>query len=330
MDGEKIIFLISQPRAGSTFLQRLLQNHPEIHSAPEPWIMLHPLYGLKDSGFEAEYNAWWAQTATQKFYQSLSKRKDFYFEGVRRMYEPIYETALQDSGKAFFLDKTPRYYHIIPELLRTFPKAKFIILLRNPISVFGSILTTWVKDDLHKVRNFESDLFKAPDCLLSGVEILRKNSCSVSSICYEKILDDPEKHLRKLCHSIGISFSSRMLIPRNSPQLGYGYKDQTVDSLNTVIMRSHPEQWLGKFKNPQHWRLAQDYLLSINERTFTGLGYSLSETKEALEAIKPNKLALYRTKPLESLLDKNSSYKGIKNSYARLGLTFLAKKMGFC
>ena len=40
----------------------------------------------------------------------------------------------------YVLDKTPRYYHILPELLELFPKAKFVLLQRNPLSVFASIL----------------------------------------------------------------------------------------------------------------------------------------------------------------------------------------------
>ena len=55
--GENLIFIISQPRAGSTLLQRILGGHPEIHTAAEPWIMLHPLYALKSKGCSAEYNA---------------------------------------------------------------------------------------------------------------------------------------------------------------------------------------------------------------------------------------------------------------------------------
>ena len=49
------------------------------------------------------------------------------------MYSHLYNCALKDTGKKFFfLDKTPRYHYIISEIYRTFPKAKLIILLRNP------------------------------------------------------------------------------------------------------------------------------------------------------------------------------------------------------
>ena len=58
--GEGLIFIISQPRAGSTLLQRMLSGHPDIATAAEPWLLLHPLYGLRQHGIQAEYNSQWA------------------------------------------------------------------------------------------------------------------------------------------------------------------------------------------------------------------------------------------------------------------------------
>ena len=106
--GDNLIFLISQPRAGSTLLQRMLATHPEIYTTSEPWLMLHPLYALRPEGYEAEYNADWAQSAVRDFLQALPGGEDEYLEGVRRMYTYLYERAFAGSGKRYFLDKTPR------------------------------------------------------------------------------------------------------------------------------------------------------------------------------------------------------------------------------
>ena len=40
---DRLIFLVSPPRAGSTLLQRMLASHAEIFSPPEPHL-LTPLY----------------------------------------------------------------------------------------------------------------------------------------------------------------------------------------------------------------------------------------------------------------------------------------------
>ena len=122
IEGQNLIFLISQPRAGSTMTQRILASHPDIHTVSEPWLMLHPLYAMRSQGYEAEYHAWEARTALKGFFEEVSSDEDAYFVGVRKMCGHFYNCALNSSNKSYFLDKTPRYYHIIPELHKTFPR----------------------------------------------------------------------------------------------------------------------------------------------------------------------------------------------------------------
>ena len=141
--GQNLIFLISQPRSGSTLLQRILGGHPDIHTVSEPWLMLHPFYALRGtSGISTEYSTYPAHRALMNFLSTFDQGEELFFEGVRRMYGHFYEKALDTSGSRYFLDKTPRYYLIIPELIQTFPKAKFIILLRNPLAVLSSMVKT--------------------------------------------------------------------------------------------------------------------------------------------------------------------------------------------
>jgi hypothetical protein len=40
MKQNDLVFIISQPRAGSTLLQRILDSHSKVCSPPEPWVML--------------------------------------------------------------------------------------------------------------------------------------------------------------------------------------------------------------------------------------------------------------------------------------------------
>ena len=58
--GHDLIFLISQPRSGSTLLQRMLAGHSWIQTSAETWLMLHPAYGLRHQGIQTDYRAGWA------------------------------------------------------------------------------------------------------------------------------------------------------------------------------------------------------------------------------------------------------------------------------
>ncbi|MBU0595569.1 sulfotransferase, partial [Candidatus Bipolaricaulota bacterium] len=133
--GDNLIFLISQPRAGSTLLQRILGSHPEVHTVSEPWLMLHPFYATRAEGIDTEYSQRIARVGVGSFMEEMPNGRDDHDEGIRRMYAHLYTRALDGSGKSRFLDKTPRYYLIIPDLLRVFPEARFILLFRNPLAV---------------------------------------------------------------------------------------------------------------------------------------------------------------------------------------------------
>ena len=107
--GENLIFLISTPRTGSTLLQQLLSGHPQIHTLPETWIALPSLYTLYsrkiDRRFNTEYNLYWARTAIKNFIEELPGKEEDYLEAIRRMYSHLYNRAVQDSGKKFFLGR---------------------------------------------------------------------------------------------------------------------------------------------------------------------------------------------------------------------------------
>ena len=206
--GEQIVFLISQPRSGSTLLQFILNSHPEIHTTPEPWLMLHPLYALRKKGLKAEYNAVWASTHVEEFLTHIKDQEEAYFLAIRKAFSYLYSKALEGSGKNMFLDKTPRYYYIIPHLSKVFPSAKFIILLRNPLAVLASILTTWVKDIWQKLILYRDDLLKAPRLLIEGIDLLGSH-CSI--VQYEQIVREPEKTIKNLCDGLNITFYPEML-----------------------------------------------------------------------------------------------------------------------
>ena len=49
-DGENLVFLFGQARSGTTLLQRLLGQNSEIFTYSEGWILLQPLFALKEKG----------------------------------------------------------------------------------------------------------------------------------------------------------------------------------------------------------------------------------------------------------------------------------------
>ena len=170
-------------------LQKVLGSHSAIHTLSEPWLALHPLFGLRENGMAADYSARLARIGVQDFLSHLPEGKEAYWEAVRLMLGHLYRRALEPSGKRFFLDKTPRYYMILPELRHVFPEAHFVFLLRNPIAVLASVIDTWAPDDcVHCLRPFRHDLAQAPGQI---VHAMRQPDGKSSVIRYEDLVAQP-------------------------------------------------------------------------------------------------------------------------------------------
>lgn len=107
--------------------------------------MLHPLYSLKINGIHTEYNRDWEKKAFENFVSNLpGSGREIYINELQKMYSNLYYLYLREHNKKIFLGKTPRYYLIIDELLEVFPDAKYILLIRNPLAVLGSIMRSWI------------------------------------------------------------------------------------------------------------------------------------------------------------------------------------------
>ena len=307
LKGENLIFLISQPRAGSTLLQRMLGSHPEIHTVSEPWLMLHPLYAMRHEGYETEYNAHAAWGAMQAFLQSFPEGEKEFIEGIRRMYSHLYTKALETSGKRYFLDKTPRYYFVIPELYRVFPKAHYIILFRNPLAVLASVLSTWIRD-LFSLYGSKYDLVQAPRLLLEGKEVVGKQGVVVH---YEHLVKDPEDQMQRICGKLEIDFMPEMIEygRRNNPHWHFGDQKEVYQHSRPVSQNA--EKWVRAIDDPQTWRLARDYLRLLGRETVAQMGYSYEQLWNILGEHRPSRIRLWFTVPMAWLLRKPVKEYGI-------------------
>ena len=277
-----LIFLVSQPRAGSTMLQRILAAHPLIHTIAEPWIMLHPVYALRSQGHQAEYNAQLAYEALQDFSASLDGGLNHYREGVRRMGLYLYATAVQQAGARYFLDKTPRYHLILPELAQLFSHATFILLMRNPLAVLDSILRLYVKGHWPLLARYQDDLLNAPQRLVafaSSTDDVRK-----VVVHYEKIVQEPQAEIAELCRRLGLAFNPTMLrygeFERPAGQMG----DPDTVSQFSAPTTARLDAWKNLGRQPQTRHFALQYLESLEADLIGALGYDMEMLRAEIEA----------------------------------------------
>lgn len=297
--GKNLIFLISQPRAGSTMTQKILGSHSDVHTTSEPWLMLHPMYSLKKSGIYTEYSSKLAEIALENLLSQIENGFEIYLEEIRNMYSSIYSKLLKTTGKTFFLDKTPRYYFIINELYNCFPDSKIIILIRNPLSVLSSIINTWIHDDWYKLSDFRYDLMYAPDLLIKGIE---KLDDKVMCIQYEEIIVNPEIEIKKICNFIGLDFQNKMIEYGKNQLPKWSYGDQGAVYKKIKPDAEHKEKWIKNINNSQTWRVMKDYLDYLGKDRIKRLGYSFEKFEKILIKNKPKSGIKNKTTSLYELL----------------------------
>ena len=282
--GQNLIFLISQPRAGSTLLQKILGAHPEIHTLSEPWIALHPLFALRQQGASANYSHALAQAATTDFLSHVPGGENTYYEGVRLLLNHLYNAALAPSGKSVFLDKTPRYYFIIDELRRVFPDARFVFLIRNPLAVFSSILEAWI----HKPHfghqyafryDLMHDLFTAPELLAHAIANPAPNTAVIH---YENLVQSPATAVANLCRQLRLPFHPEIIeYGQNPKNQRWTFGDQGTVYTEQNPIPSRAERWQRVLPaNPGWHRLAHSYLQTLGAHRIARLGYN-SDTLSA-------------------------------------------------
>jgi len=274
MNDRNIVFLISQPRSGSTLTQRILSAHSRIYSTAEPWLMLHPAYALKTRGIQTDYNAGLAYNALQDVMALLPGGINDYMEAISKFGTHLYGKLLEERKEDIFLDKTPRYYKIIPELLEIYPKAKFVFLVRNPAAVFVSVWKTWARHHQQLLAQHRDDLFQALEKITEGI----KSSGGRGYVLqYETLIAQPEHQIKKLCEFLDIKFESEML-DYSKAKVGEGRMGDPVKvNRHTEVVKNYSEAWKADINNATIGFLIGEYVKNLNPYLVRQLGYNYLE-----------------------------------------------------
>ena len=206
MKEENLIFIISQPRSGSTYLQNLLSNNPETNTCSEPWLLLNFVNQLKPELVKSKVDNELAIGAFNNYLKKYPnyKHQKFLKKYLLSLYKPLSENYL------FVVDKTPRYWEILDEIIELFPKSKIIILHRNPIDVIKSIVKTWGLKTFKELNLFRRDLLYAPKKLHAFCN-KHKDNKHVYSITYEKLKANTHLETEKLYKWIGIPYNDLVI-----------------------------------------------------------------------------------------------------------------------
>ena len=119
-DDPSPIFVVGQPRTGTTLVERIITSHSQVHSAGELKQFGTAVRRLSDYREPKRYSAKLAGFAAQVNCKKLGKAY-------------MATSAKMRGSLPRFVDKLPPNYLYLPLILKALPKAKVIHLTRNPM-----------------------------------------------------------------------------------------------------------------------------------------------------------------------------------------------------
>ncbi|MDC0956437.1 sulfotransferase [Flavobacteriaceae bacterium] len=276
------IFVFSLPRSGSTLLQRVLMSHNDITSVAEPWILLPQIYSLKKEGTLSEYSSLTAYSAAKDFINNLPQKENDYNASLKKFVSDLYEKQCRNNER-YFLDKTPRYYLIIDEIVNLFPEAKFIFLFRNPVHVYASVVTTWGNNRFNKIRSSYDDIVLGSKLLSEGYLKHKDKSLSVN---YENFVTDFETELKRITDYLDLEFSESMLHNFQTQDTKGSLGDPTGINKYASISSQSINNWKGVFNSGLRKRFALILLNKIDSKDLETQGYSKPQITKEIRSLK--------------------------------------------
>lgn len=263
-----LVFLISLPRSGSTLLQRVLSHHPDISTAAESWFLLALLGWRTNIEVQASYDHRLLRRAISEFMDE--RRLDRFREILRANLEYVYD----NNDAKIFIDKTPRYTLILQELYETFPHAKFVIVVRNPLSIVNSIVEAWGEGGKRwRVRPYFVDLYCG---LQNVVKAIRKNNPNTYVLRYEDFVKTPDAHYAALIQFLNLDDSAPL--PGSVSQLQIaGQMGDKLGVKKYAHISSESAARTDFLCNSMRRTWARKYLAHIGDDDLSVLGYRMSD-----------------------------------------------------
>lgn len=239
-----MIFVVGSSRSGTTMLGRILGLHTDVHTFGE----LHFFEQLAQEEDLSPGKVWPYDESLRILEQLLTRARDgFFAEFVAGKYRADAEEILQLSsslmptdiyaaflfhettlaGKKLPCEQTPRYLFFTQEILKIYPNARIINIIRDPRDVMLSQRSKWKRRFLGGSAIPLREAVRAWSNYHPWLVSHLWNSCvdyalsvhddRFMSIRFEDILSNPEKELRAICNFVGLGFEAGML---DAPQVG--------------------------------------------------------------------------------------------------------------
>jgi len=282
---ERLVFLIGVMRSGSTMLARMLGAHSQVHSPAEPHLIT-PLahLGFYEKVDQAAYDPTITQRAARELVANLPGGEDDYREALRAYTDSVYAKLLEPSGKRLLLDKTPAYALVLDFLAALYPRARYVVLTRNPLAVWSSYVESFFDGD-HEVAHAHNPVLERYVPAIG--RFLRNSPVPVHHVRYEDLVQEPEQQVRQLCQHLDLPFEPAMV------EYGAGASD-TPRGLGDPVSAAREarpttkslEKWAKALEgSPGKVAQCQEILDRLYDEDLVSWGYERAQLEASLGAL---------------------------------------------
>ncbi|MBU3071676.1 sulfotransferase [Aestuariicella sp. G3-2] len=262
-EGLRPVFIGGCGRSGTTMLASLLGAVEGAVVTPESQFKIDYLYDERNT---LNYkNLWRLKTwdlSIDRFKElaRTSASKQLALESLVREY------SFQHSGSVpcYWIDHTPDNIRYVDLLLENFKVAKFINIVRDGRAVASSMMRLkWGADTIYEASEWWRER------VALGFAAEHAFPDRVMTVSYEKILNNPEGELRRLCEFIGIKYTAKML-------QGTGFRMPDYRREQHLLVGSPPdssriEAWKSELMHSEI-----EIFETISSQYLKALGYQLS------------------------------------------------------
>lgn len=273
-------FIVGSGRAGNTLLRVILNNSPDLHIPPETHVLgkvirKWPLYSrlpwtdtaaavLASFEYHPEFD-----TFELPSLQDLHARI-VALPGPRRNLATIlhlfymHHASVHKPGATRWGDKTPLNVYYLRPILRVFPKARFIHLIRDGRDVVRSYL------EMGRYDSMADGVQRWQTSVKAGRQFSGRHRSSIVELRYEDLVTNPEESVGQVCQFLGIAYSEDLLSNHlGAPPVGDVAKHVHHANVLQPIRGSQIGQWHSYFDDHQKAELGQTLGPMLRELGYT-------------------------------------------------------------
>ncbi|GLW06397.1 sulfotransferase family protein [Microtetraspora sp. NBRC 13810] len=181
------VFVLSSVRSGSTLLRVMLNSHSEIHSPHEMHVRRITV-----------------NLPTEPLQQAIEALGHTQSDVEHLLWDRLLHRELARSGKRILAEKTPSNVFAFRRIATCWPDARFIFLLRHPLS----IATSW-----HEADPVKRPMKEAVTHTYQYMKYLEEARHSIDGVTvrYEDLTADPYEQTRRICDYLKVDWEEGMV-----------------------------------------------------------------------------------------------------------------------